>query len=73
MDRADWHTTKKLKGLNNIIIYSCLYPKLNPSQCIWLLIRKSLANKSFNNLDKLENILAQRCLWLYQVRIISYN
>ena len=22
MDRAGWHTTKKLKGLNNIIIYS---------------------------------------------------
>lgn len=24
------------------------------------------ANKSFNNLDELENILAQRCLWLME-------
>ncbi len=42
MDRAGWHTTKKLKGLNNIIIYPipAYTPKLNPTECIWPLIRE---------------------------------
>ena len=68
MDRPGWHTTKKLKGLNNIIIYPipAYTPKLNPTECISPLIRECLANKSFNNLDELENILAERCLWLME-------
>jgi hypothetical protein len=40
--------------------------KLNPTECNWPLIRECLANKSFNNLDELENILAPRCLWLME-------
>jgi transposase len=68
MDTAGWHKTKKIKGLNNIIIYPipAYTPKFKPTECIWSLIRECLANKSFNNLDELENILAQRCLWLIE-------
>jgi transposase len=48
MDRGGWHTTKKLKGLNNIIIYPipAYTPKLNPTECIWPLIRECLANNT---------------------------
>lgn len=66
LDRAGWHVSSKLKVPKNIIMYpiSAYTPRLNPTECIWPLLRESLANKPLNDLDELENILVKRCNWL---------
>jgi len=66
VDRAGWHVSSKLKVPKNIIMYPipAYTPRLNPTECIWPLLRESLANKPLNDLDELENILVKRCNWL---------
>lgn len=39
-------------------------PQLNPTECIWPMLRERLANKVFDNLDALEAVLIERCQWL---------
>jgi transposase len=66
VDRAGWHVSSKLKVPKNIIMYPipAYTPRLNPTECIWPLLRESLANKPLNDLDESENILVKRCNWL---------
>lgn len=42
VDRAGWHTSKKLKLPNNLIMYPipAYTPKLNPTECVWPLVRE---------------------------------
>lgn len=62
MDKAGWHTSKRLMLPPNVKIlplppYS---PELNPVEHIWDELReKSLSNKAFDNLDELENALCK--------------
>ncbi len=66
LDQAGWHRSKKLALPKNLIMYPlpAYTPSLNPTECIWPLLREPLANKAFDNLDELETVLSQRCVWL---------
>jgi len=61
LDRATWHTTKRLKKFSNITLIPlpAASPELNPTEQVWQMLRdKSLANRSF---DDYEDILQSCC------------
>lgn len=66
VDQAGWHTTRHLSVPQDIIMYPIppYTPQLNPTECMWPLLRERLANKVFDNLDALETALIDRCQWL---------
>ena len=56
LDRAGWHTTKKLKNLKNLTLLPLppAAPELNPCEQIWkYLRRKHLSNRCFAGDDEL--------------------
>ena len=56
MDKASWHTTKKIKKFNNITIMHLptASPELNPVEQIWQhLRRRELSNRSFKNYEEI--------------------
>ncbi|KKM08452.1 hypothetical protein LCGC14_1724240 [marine sediment metagenome] len=56
MDKASWHTTKKIKKFNNITIMHlpAASPELNPVEQIWQhLRRRELSNRSFKNYEEI--------------------
>jgi len=66
MDNAGWHRSKELEIPENIQIcplppYS---PELQPVECGWPLLKEPVANAYFDNLDKLEEVVSDRCEWL---------
>jgi transposase len=68
LDRAGWHTTGKLevaKGIHLIEMPSHS-PELQPAERLWSLTNESLANRTFENLDELEEVLFHRCKQLLQ-------
>jgi transposase len=66
VDQAGWHTTRHLTVPQDIIMYSIppYTPQLNPTECLWPLLRERLANQVFDTLDSLETVLIERCQWL---------
>jgi hypothetical protein len=36
-------------------------PELQPAERLWSLVNEPIANRSFQNLDELEEVLFQRC------------
>lgn len=66
LDQAGWHSTNRLLVPQGIILYPlpAYTPQLNPTECIWPLLRERLANRVWDDLDTLEAVLAERCLWL---------
>jgi hypothetical protein len=65
-DQAGWHTSEHLQLPANIELFPLppYTPELQPAERLWPLLRESLANTSFANLDALEETLSQRCRWL---------
>jgi transposase len=66
LDRAGWHTSKALtvpEGLHLLFLppYS---PELQPAEHLWSLTNEPLINRHFRNLAELEEIQAQRCIFL---------
>jgi transposase len=60
LDRAGWHTSKKLKTFSNLTMFPlpAASPELNPCEQIWRKLREdSLSNRSF----KSEEELVQSC------------
>ena len=56
MDRASWHTTKKLKKFNNLTIVHlpAASPELNPVEQVWQhLRRRELSNRCFQNYEEI--------------------
>lgn len=54
LDKASWHTTKKLKTFHNITLMPLppASPELNPVEQIWQQLRdRELANRSYDNYD----------------------
>jgi transposase len=54
LDRATWHTTKRLKQLFNITLLSLppASPELNPTEQVWQLLRSEhLANRCFTGYE----------------------
>lgn len=66
IDRAGWHTTKKLIIPDNIRLFPIPShtPELQPTECIWPLAKECVANESFADLDELESVVVPRCKWL---------
>lgn len=70
LDRAAWHTTKRLKKFTNISLLPLppTSPELNPTEQVWQVLRdEKLANRSY---DGYEEILDACCeAWNYFVSI----
>lgn len=61
LDKATWHTTKKLKKFSNITLMSLPTgsPELNPTEQVWKALRDEwLSNRSF---DGYEDIIQSCC------------
>jgi DDE superfamily endonuclease len=68
IDQAGWHMSKKLKipeGLHLILLPSHS-PELQPAERLWTLVDEPIANRSFETLDDLEEVLFRRCQFLWQ-------
>jgi transposase len=68
LDRAGWHTAGKLevpKGIH-IVEMPSHSPELQPAERLWPLTNEPLANRTFENLDELEEVLFERCKQLLQ-------
>ena len=63
IDQAGWHTSKQVQvpeGLHLEFMPSHS-PELQPAERLWPLVNEPIANRSFQNLDELEEVLFQRC------------
>lgn len=68
IDQAGWHISKELKvpeGLHLIFLPSHS-PELQPAERLWTLVDEPIANRSFETLDDLEEVLFRRCQSLFQ-------
>lgn len=66
VDGSGGHTAKKLAVPRNVVLHrqpSCT-PELQPAEHLWPLVREGLANRVFDTLPKLTEVLAARCGWL---------
>lgn len=66
VDQTGWHTSGKVEipeGIHLIPLppYS---PELQPAERLWTLTNEPVANRSFETLDELEEVLVQRCQML---------
>ena len=66
LDNAGWHSKPKLKipaGLHLVHLppYS---PELQPAERLWPLVDEPVANRYFETLGDLDDVLARRCLTL---------
>lgn len=68
IDQAGFHTSKNLEVPPSILFFPLppYTPELQPTECVWPLLREPVANKTFVNLDELQNTLVKRCQWLIQ-------
>ncbi|TVQ86447.1 MAG: IS630 family transposase [Deltaproteobacteria bacterium] len=62
LDGAGWHTSKKVvvpEGIHRVFLppYS---PELQPAERLFPLINEALANKTFDSIEHLERVLADR-------------
>jgi transposase len=66
LDQAGWHTTDRLRVPQGIeLLFLPSYsPELQPVEHLWSLTDEPLANRSFDTLDDLQNLLAERCAYL---------
>ncbi|EKD09043.1 hypothetical protein SPLC1_S204440 [Arthrospira platensis C1] len=70
VDQAGWHISKNLKvpeGLHLMFLPSHS-PELQPAERLWPLVDEPIANRSFENLDQLEELLCARCRSLWKQR-----
>ena len=68
IDQAGWHISKELKvpeGLDLILLPSHS-PELQPAERLWTMVDEPIANRSFETLDDLEEVLFRRCQSLLQ-------
>ncbi len=70
LDQAGWHTAKRLTvpaGIHFAFLppYS---PELQPAERLWGLVDAPVANRTFEDLDELEGVLAKRCQALERQR-----
>jgi transposase len=66
LDNAGWHTAKRLTVPPGVILHrlpACT-PELQPAEPLWPLVRESVANRGFADLDEMEPVPVERCRWL---------
>ena len=66
LDQAGWHTTGKLRLPPSIeLLFLPPYsPELQPAEHLWQLTDEPLVNRTFSDLDALQNTLCERCAFL---------
>ncbi len=70
MDSAGWHTSNQVQipeGIH-LVLMPPHSPELQPAERLWPLTNEPIANKSFETLDQLEEVLFQRCQVLLEQR-----
>ncbi len=62
VDGAAWHTSPKLEIPDGIHLVRLppYTPERQPAERLWPLLREAAANRTFANLDDLEQVLEQR-------------
>ena len=63
LDQAGWHTSEQVEvpeGIHFELMPSHS-PELQPAERLWPLTNEAIANKLFQTLDELEEVLFQRC------------
>lgn len=63
IDGAGWHKSKELvvpDGLH-LEVLPAYSPELQPAERLWRLADEPLANRCFDSLDELEDVLEERC------------
>lgn len=63
LDNAGWHRSQRVvvpEGIELVFLppYS---PELQPAERLWGLVDEPIVNRSFDTLEELEKVLAQRC------------
>lgn len=69
-DNAGWHRSKKAvipKGIKVEFLppYS---PELQPAERLWSLLDEPLVNRYFETIDEIEDVLAERCCVLAEMK-----
>lgn len=76
LDRAGWHISEDLRipeGIELLLLPSHS-PELQPAERLWALTDEPLANRCFDTLDDLQEVLFQRCAFLRtQPELISQH
>jgi len=63
VDQAGWHTSEQVKipeGIHLEFLPSHS-PELQPAERLWTLTNEPIANRSFESLDEVEEVLIKRC------------
>ena len=65
-DNAGWHGAADLVVPPDVVLHPLPphTPELQPTEPLWPLVREVVANKSFEELEAMEEPLVQRCRWL---------
>ncbi len=70
LDRAGWHSSKKLKipdGLH-LEFLPAHTPELQPAEGLWPVINEPVCNQTFENLSQMEDIVFEGCINLMKQR-----
>lgn len=69
LDGAPSHTAPKLDVPDHVhLLFQPAYsPELQPSERLWPMIRESIANRSFDTIEELEEVISERCRQLDKV------
>lgn len=63
VDQAGWHTSDKVvlpEGLHLEFLPS-YSPELQPAERLWPLLDEPIANRTFEKIEQLEQVLCERC------------
>lgn len=68
VDQAGFHTTPNIVVPENVVIrfLPSHTPELQPVESVWPLLREAMHNRSFVELDDLQEVLVQRCNYLLE-------
>ena len=63
VDQADWHTSEQVESPEGIHLefLPSHSPELQPAERLWTLTNEPIANRSFESLDEVEEVLIKRC------------
>jgi hypothetical protein len=66
IDGAGWHVAADLQVPEGIELHvlPAYSPEIQPAERLWPLTREAVANRHFETLDDLDNVVARRCLTL---------
>lgn len=66
VDNAGWHIAKRLGVPPNVVLHRLppCTPELQPAEPLWPLVRETVANEGFDDLEALHVPVVNRCRWL---------